>query len=76
MRCAMPSRIQEVKPFQWYLFLVRVLVNAFFCGIFGTLSGLVALKSIPSANCSLGSRRLTIALCLETAKRALRFFHV
>ena len=35
---------QGVKPFQWYLFLVQVLVNAFFCGVFGTLSGLVAVK--------------------------------
>ncbi len=35
---------QEVKPFQWYLFFVQVLVNAFFCGIFGALSGLVAVK--------------------------------
>lgn len=31
---------QEVKPFQWYMFLIQVLVNALFCG----LSGVVAVK--------------------------------
>ena len=38
-------RASGSEAFQWYFFLVQVLVNAFSCGIFGTLSGLVALKS-------------------------------
>jgi len=35
---------QAVKPFQWYIFLMQVAVNAFFCGVFGTLSGVIAVK--------------------------------
>jgi hypothetical protein len=35
---------QELKSFQWYIFLVQVIVNAFFCGIFGTLAGLLGVK--------------------------------
>ena len=35
---------QAVKPFQWYIFIVQVIVNAIFCGIFGTLGGIIAVK--------------------------------
>jgi len=35
---------QAVKPFQWYYFLGQVLFNAVLCGIFGTLSGVLAVK--------------------------------
>jgi len=35
---------QAVKPFQWYIFLLQLVGNAIFCGIFGTLSGLLAVK--------------------------------
>src|SRR5262249_5294252 len=35
---------QAVKPFQWYFLLLQVAVNAILCGIFGTLSGLLAVK--------------------------------
>ncbi len=35
---------QAVKPFQWYVLLFQLLGSAIFCGIFGTLSGLLAVK--------------------------------
>ena len=35
---------QEVKPFQWYMFLIQVLVNALFCALFGILAGVAAVK--------------------------------
>jgi hypothetical protein len=35
---------QAVKPFQWYIFLLQLIGNAIFCGTFGTLSGLLAVK--------------------------------
>ena len=35
---------QEAKPFQWFLLLFQLIGNAIFCGIFGTLSGVVAVK--------------------------------
>lgn len=43
---------QAVKPFQWYIFLIQVAVNAFICGIFGTLFGVIAAKIFraPSAS--------------------------
>jgi hypothetical protein len=37
----------EAKLFQWYMLLIQLLVNAFMCGIFGALSGLVAAKVFP-----------------------------
>jgi hypothetical protein len=35
---------QALKPFQWYIFLFQLIGNAVFCGICGTLSGLLAVK--------------------------------
>ncbi len=35
---------QELKPFRLYMLLLQLLASAFFCGVFGTLSGLVAVK--------------------------------
>jgi hypothetical protein len=35
---------QETKPFQWYILLLQLIGNAIFCGVFGTLSGVVAVK--------------------------------
>ena len=35
---------QAVKPFQWYVLLFQVAGIAILCGIFGTLSGLIAAK--------------------------------
>lgn len=35
---------QELKPFQWYIFLLQLIGNAIFCGIFGTLTGLLGVK--------------------------------
>ena len=35
---------QALKPFQWYIFLFQLIGNAIFCGICGTLSGLLAAK--------------------------------
>lgn len=41
---------QAVKPFQWYMLLVQLLGSAIFCGIFGTLAGLLGVKIFrPSA---------------------------
>jgi hypothetical protein len=34
----------EAKPFQWYMLLVQLLVNLLMGGIFGSLSGLLAVK--------------------------------
>ena len=35
---------QAAKPFQWYLFLIQLVGSAIFCGIFGTLFGLLGVK--------------------------------
>ena len=35
---------QAVTPFQWYIFLLQLIGNAIFCGIFGTLAGVLAVK--------------------------------
>ena len=35
---------QAAKPFQWYMLIAQLLGNAVLCGIFGTLSGLLATK--------------------------------
>ena len=43
---------QAVKPFQWYVLLFQLLGSAVFCGIFGTLSGLMGVKFFPG-----GARR-------------------
>ncbi|MDQ3198531.1 MAG: hypothetical protein M3Q46_04970 [Verrucomicrobiota bacterium] len=37
------------KVFRWYLLLFQLLGNAVFCGIFGTLSGLLGVKIFRSA---------------------------
>lgn len=34
----------EAKIFRWYILLLQAVVNIVFCGIFGTLSGLLAVK--------------------------------
>jgi hypothetical protein len=35
---------QAAKPFQWYIFLIQLAGSAIFCGIFGTLFGLLGVK--------------------------------
>jgi hypothetical protein len=35
---------QAVKPFQWYIFLLQLVLGAIFAGIFGTLFALLAVK--------------------------------
>ncbi len=34
----------QAKLFRWYMLLLQMLGNAFFCGIFGTLFGLLGVK--------------------------------
>ncbi len=46
---------QAVKPFQWYPLIAQILGNLFLCGLFATLSGLIAAKVWPAKNNSLGS---------------------
>jgi hypothetical protein len=45
---------QGLKPFQWYVLLVQIIVNAIFCGIFGVLSGLIGVKVVRQRSRSLG----------------------
>jgi len=35
---------QAVKPFQWPLLIAQIFGNLFLCGLFGTLTGLIAAK--------------------------------
>ncbi|HEY1583875.1 MAG TPA: hypothetical protein VGF73_12330 [Chthoniobacterales bacterium] len=35
---------QAAKPFQWYVLIFQLLGNAIFCGLFGTLFGVLGVK--------------------------------
>jgi hypothetical protein len=45
----------NAKIFRWYILLLQLAGNAIFCGIFGSLAGLLAVKIFRPKNSSLGA---------------------
>ena len=44
----------NARIFRWYMLLLQLAGNAFLCGIFGTLTGLRAIKIFSGKRSSLG----------------------